>query len=719
MTGMQPTRKRQAKIGLLFFASLGIPSIVFGYLALRGIQSDRAIAEQELMEDHRRAADRVMFVVERELRAIELSLSDLAHKYAEGSQPADLLLAEQIRASSRLANLSFVINDHGAIFSGLTVLYRKDNIGELLPRLVQAQKNDFMTAGEKAEFQLLNYNQARHHYERAYLQARSEKDRAEALFAAGRVLKKAGDNPGALQAFGRITREFSSVILETGFPALAAARLQLIELVIAENARNPAGELVSFYEQILQGKWDIEQSVFESLISELNNLRRQCSARRSNEDSLFEERFKEIEKRKNALVVTTEYLLELQANLQELSSQSQHSEANTGLHVQRIVRTVGNRVYNLIVIPTRNRRDGTARWLGVVLATETTGTEALASLLAQIQLPAHSALQVTNEDGQILIRGPRDESSKKVLEATFPARFPQWHLALYQESLSMFEELLVSRRRIYVYALLLAAGLAVFGGFLMLRIMTRELELAKMKSDFVSTVSHELRTPLTSIRHLSEMLRRNRVASEERRRRYYTAINEQAERLSLLIENILDISSLERGTRKLQAERVHVDEFLKRLVERAREQVQYEGFAFTIDLADDLPPVLMNQETMEQAILNLLDNAVKYSGSSKEVVIRACREDQQVLIAVKDYGLGIEESEIGRVFERFYRGTRALGHPIRGTGLGLALVQQIVAAHRGTISVQSKVGRGSTFFIRLPVTETGDSEGGEDSHHRG
>jgi signal transduction histidine kinase len=248
-----------------------------------------------------------------------------------------------------------------------------------------------------------------------------------------------------------------------------------------------------------------------------------------------------------------------------------------------------------------------------------------------------------------------------------------------------------------------------FGLVLTVRSVTQELELARLKSDFVSTVSHEFKSPLTSIRQLAEMLQTGRVASEERRRRYYDVLVEQSARLSSLVTNVLDLARIEEGRKDFRFEPLDLGILIHELAEATRHRVGHEGFEVREEIRDPLPKIRGDAEALRQAISNLLDNAIQYSGNAREVCVQAWGENGTLNVTVEDWGVGIREDEIEKVFDRFYRGRDEVTRSIRGSGLGLTLVKEIVEAHRGSVEVTSDVGKGSIFRMRFPaMTEPND-----------
>jgi signal transduction histidine kinase len=244
--------------------------------------------------------------------------------------------------------------------------------------------------------------------------------------------------------------------------------------------------------------------------------------------------------------------------------------------------------------------------------------------------------------------------------------------------------------------------LLAFGSYITTRIVRRELEIARLRADFVSTVSHEFRSPLSGIRHLGEMLLDGRVPAPEKQRGYFRMIVHESDRLARLIENILDFSRMEEGRKEYRFGPLDLSPWLRALAADFGAEISANGVAVEANIPDDLPTISADGEALGSAVRNLLDNAVKYSPGEKTVWIDAEAEDSAVKISVRDRGVGISEDDRKRVFDRFYRASGEISKRIKGAGLGLSLVKHIVTAHGGTVECQSRVGQGSTFTIRLP-----------------
>ncbi len=231
----------------------------------------------------------------------------------------------------------------------------------------------------------------------------------------------------------------------------------------------------------------------------------------------------------------------------------------------------------------------------------------------------------------------------------------------------------------------------------------RELRLSRLKSDFVANVSHELKTPLALIRLFAETLELGRVPSEEKARQYHRIINKESRRLTQLINNILDFSRIEAGRKEYRFVRGDVAAVVRDVVEAYRFPIEQQGFSLELDLADELPELAMDPEALSQALINLINNALKYSPDEKQIRIAARRDGERILVSVTDAGIGIPHAEQKKIFEKFYRAESSLVHTTKGSGLGLALVRHIVEAHGGEVEVESAPGQGSRFTLVLPL----------------
>jgi signal transduction histidine kinase len=233
------------------------------------------------------------------------------------------------------------------------------------------------------------------------------------------------------------------------------------------------------------------------------------------------------------------------------------------------------------------------------------------------------------------------------------------------------------------------------------RMVAVVVHFAERRANFVASVSHELKTPLTAIRMYAEMLRDDLVSSEAKRREYYATISDESERLSRLITNVLEFSSLERGKRDMQLAVGPVGPVLTDAAEKLEPHAQRQGFALRVEVEPDLPAVRMDRDAMLQMLFNLLDNAFKYARSAdrREVVLEARAVEGRVVVGVRDFGPGVPAAHLRRVFEPFYRGEDELTRSAKGSGIGLALVRDL--AERMGAAVRGSNVAGGGFRVEI------------------
>ncbi len=316
-------------------------------------------------------------------------------------------------------------------------------------------------------------------------------------------------------------------------------------------------------------------------------------------------------------------------------------------------------------------------------------------------------LREKNEHGPLALSGNWDGGEPEV-ERTLEAGFPSLVLGIKYRGTTIAAIGARFLRTSYLVlgglSLLMATGI-----FLSYRSVNKEMAVAKLKSDFVSNVSHELRTPLSLIRLYAETLELGRISNPGKYEDYYRIIRKESERLTALINNILDFSRIEAGKKEYEFRETNLPELVRTTLDSYRYQIEQHGFTFEENISDDLPNLKVDREAIARSLLNLVNNAVKYSaGNNKFLAVNMYRENGSVKLEVVDRGIGIPRAEQGKIFEKFYRACDPLVHNTKGSGLGLSLVQHVVEAHGGHVSVESVPGQGSKFTIDLPVN--GDSQ---------
>jgi signal transduction histidine kinase len=322
-----------------------------------------------------------------------------------------------------------------------------------------------------------------------------------------------------------------------------------------------------------------------------------------------------------------------------------------------------------------------------------------------------------DEDSLKVVVGIRDQETQAWVWSSEPAEFRDSDTHKPFDGATLFGSLYIKLKGESIDALaddmlrqnlLLAIvmGVVLFGGvFFTWRSVNQEIELARLKSDFVSNVSHELKTPLALIRLFAETLELGRVRGSEKMQEYYSTIRKESERLTGLINNLLDFSRIEAGGKQYRFERTDLACLVGQAIGAYRYQLEQKGFEVEETLPGDLPQVSVDRESYSLCVLNLLDNAVKYSGDSRAVKVRLQRENGSLRLEVEDRGIGIQRKDQVRIFEKFYRAGDPLVHNTKGSGLGLSLVKHVAQAHRGSVSVESSPGQGSKFILKVPIDD--------------
>ncbi|MCA1614556.1 MAG: HAMP domain-containing histidine kinase [Acidobacteria bacterium] len=317
-------------------------------------------------------------------------------------------------------------------------------------------------------------------------------------------------------------------------------------------------------------------------------------------------------------------------------------------------------------------------------------------------------------DGTDLSVGVFDEAGRELaasaggggyeVRAPLSPALPKWTAAAGHRGRTV-ESLAADNFRESIALLALVLCCLALGLTLILRSAAREERLSHAKSAFVSNVSHELKTPLALIRLFAETLELGRVKDPEKAREYYRIINHESGRLTQLINHILDFSKIEAGAKDYAFARGDLGAVIRQVVTTYEFQLERAGFELRVEVGRDLPEAVFDRDAFSQALLNLIDNAVKYSPERKSITVRAypSHSNGEVVIEVADEGIGIPRPEQEKIFEKFYRVAAGAVHDTRGSGLGLAIVRHIAEAHRGRVSVESAPGNGSRFRIHIPA----------------
>jgi signal transduction histidine kinase/tetratricopeptide (TPR) repeat protein len=703
---MKSARSKRTRIVLLFLFGIVLPSLLLGYLAFRGVQNDQALLEKNRIDEQRGIAEQVCQKVDESLLATEQAFQKFLLE-KDPDNPADMIqLLENLMTFHPLIEEIFSIkNDQTIRFFGTFLLYQSIDIMKLTDSYPLDHSVDrLLQQGEQLEFQKQDFKSALGIYRQAMRATSVPHIQADLLRKIARVQKKSKQFQEAIKTYQKIQEKHNQIRIMEGIPLGLIARMEIGALHVEMEGQLDALEVyVDLYRDLLDGEWMLEKESYDFYSDRIQESIDSIFSWESSSEHIqsYRDTFQELVEEENTKKEKTERLLLFQANasaekeLMALRSREDLSEKN-----KRFAMEIETSEYMVCLLG--NRPADSEIW-GFMLDDRYLSKSLMPRIMQETVFSEDTDWIIRGRDGTIVLASTSTPSGTLTVKSGFIGNFPDWTMEFYQADPRLLDAFLTSRRGIYFYMFILIAGILIFGLILTIRSLTREMELSRMKSDFVSTVSHEFKSPLTSIRQIAEMLHAGRVPSEERRQKYYDVLLEQSERLSLLTENVLSFAKMEEGKRRFVFEKVELATLLNKIVSTTQDRLGNVGIRIEIEIEEFLPPLMADGAAMTQAVNNLIDNAVKYSGESKKIIVRAFNVEHSVVVQVVDFGLGIQKEDMDKIFDRFYRGGDELTRTVKGSGLGLPLVKQIVKAHKGIIQVESEPGKGSVFTMKLPL----------------
>jgi signal transduction histidine kinase len=647
------------RLVLLFLLAIVFPCCLLIFLGLRTLRAERELAEKRWPEEQRHAAREIR----RELldRLERIKVMEAEARAAPGHQHTTIhgdpavVLAGAVRQ-----NRLILPWESASPASGMRKL------------LADTRYAEKISQGERAEFAGNDLAKAAGFYQAGIESARYPAQAEYARLYLARIHAKRGADDEALNLLHRTLMLPREITDEHGIPLCFYAAVRLLE-----NGREQQAVLERLR---LEAKslWDLPPEAAYMLRSAADVLSRTAA------EGPLRDSARDLGESLQAYIGEMEQALALQAEFPNLRP----TPAEGASAVDSVPRWT----------PYGGEKE--ERWLLGVAAPSNDSPELLIAVRAKPVFSSLEAGGIAFENIPVKFRILATGTSEG--EALGPD-LPGIRVAFDPQG----ESALVKRWRLQLAFLWASLSfilvVTLFGGFLLWRDVRRELTLAEMRSQFVASVSHELKTPLTAIRMFAETLRMGRLPDSRVQDEYLDTIVAESERLSRLLDNVLDFSKIEAGQKVYRTEPT----LLSGVVRAAARTMQYPlaraGFQLHLHVEDGLPEVAGDRDALEQGVLNLLTNAMKYSGESREIDLRLRRQDQQAVIEVTDRGVGITTGHVKRIFEKFYRVPTPENQRIPGTGLGLTLVEHVAKAHGGFVEVASTPGKGSTFAIHLPL----------------
>ena len=480
--------------------------------------------------------------------------------------------------------------------------------------------------------------------------------RPEALLRMARLQRKLGDTAGALATYERLSREIS--LSPSGVPyALLAAGARCGILDGLGDSRQTAAEAGRMRAALLEGRWPLRNETFYFYWAEVNRFQRTVK-----EPPLDLTEF--------STLVSSLYEQWRGAIRSGSNSGSRQIQPDSSLVVWH---AQPSHLTALIMPPG---------WIASAL-----------------KLPANTNDIHWRVSSSVSATGPEPHIIRPLSEAGLAGKLDFWSVANDSNP---------ALNRVLWLAGVLMLLLVLTGAYAIYRGVNQELHVAQLQSDFVAAVSHEFRSPLTTLRTLTEMLTQDRISSETRRRQSYVFLQRETGRLQRLVEDLLDFGRMESGRKQYRFALHDAFALVRTAVTNFREDALVGGFQVELSLDDRPATVRADEEALGRAVRNLLENAVKYSPECRTIWVDGAVNEHHARVSVRDHGMGIDPHEQREIFQKFVRGTAAKRTGIKGTGIGLSMVRQIVEAMGGQIQLESSSGVGSTFTILLPLANSNE-----------
>ena len=641
----------------LFAAVVVLPAVALGWLAARTIDQDKALARQRVQDRLDVAAGSLVLDLDHRLEEIARTLPEMA---AGPAQP----LPDDSAVVTVTSDTAPVDPAMGGFLTGATVVDAAAGRLLYLPFVPPGAqpRPGWLDAAEALEWRARDNAGAAKAYRALADRATTPADRAAALLGLGRCLRRIGQAREALAVYGELAK-LGALRLD-GVPADLVARHA--ECATLAETRSPelAARATTELDDLLHPRWVLDRAWFELYSGEARAWL-PSGGGPAPPDA--------------ARLALADAAAEV-AHLHQLA-------ATTPARGRRAL-WIRDRPFLLVW----NRAPG-----------RTTALIAGPSWIAQwapVWSRQRVAVALTDADAHPVSGDASRFEKPVVMRSTADTGLP-WTLRVASADLAADLSLSAGPQRIILGALGLVALLVVAGGYVVARATVREFEIARLQTEFVAAVSHEFRSPLTTMRHMVEMLDQDAVPTEERRRTYYHVLANETERLHRLVEDLLNFQRMEAGRAVYALEPIDLPALVASVAAEFRAQ---PGMADRLAVRIDTGArINADREALGRALWNLLDNAAKYSTPSAPIELSCLQADGRVLIAVRDHGPGIAPADQPHVFDRFYRSPAAITSGVKGTGIGLAIVRHIVAAHHGALRLESRVGEGSTFTIEVPV----------------
>jgi signal transduction histidine kinase len=674
---MKPTNtgSRKQKIILYYILAVVLPGIILGYMAYRGIRNDQALREKE----NRRKLEmnsQVFFT------AIDSSVVQFMKE-----QTTDSILFRCKKVDPSLLVL-FVkdTNDSKKIIIQ-KLLYLPSELFTVQPEQLSPSAN--LNEGLRLEFIGHRFSDALRFYQDMALKSTYLAEKIQALVASARLYNKLNQPDRAKALYVDLRKDYQGNLLNGQIPVGLIAGLEILKINQVNGEKDEfRNNLLQCLELLFHPPCEYDDDQFDLFYQSLKDIIKQT-------DPVIDSLFAELSTQK----ARTDYLIRILRG-PDLMATNVNNHFNSGKNGLSSIPINSAEVAALFLSWRKNN----SVQIGIVIDFPVYLKSISKKLIQEFDPDSSINIKIEDNNGRTVFSRVIKEGTG-YLSFPFPENLLNWKLVLSEVNPGFIATLLKEGSGIYLFIFILIALLMVLGFVFIMYTLNIELRLNKLKSEFISNVSHELKSPLTSIRMMTEMLQHNRVQAEERKSAYYSAMLEESEHLSHLIDNILDFSRIDDDRKKYDFTDLDMNELLLKFLESTREWLPESGFNIRYNRSDHIPVIKADKNAILQVFFNLVDNAIKFSGTSRQIDVHLFSKDDELLFCVKDYGIGISSKDQEKIFDRFYRCDEPQQMGIRGSWIGLTIVKKIIEAHQGHLTLESKPGEGSTFCVHLPVNK--------------
>jgi len=687
---------------ILFFAFILIllPCGIISYLGLRSIDQN----VENLKTKYRGTIHLVREKLEREVIHLEENLrNSFIEQFTKLGSDAELKAwLRNMESENPVFKHPFLVNaDGGLISTSVSLGWKKSKKSQ--PLINPQTANDLQTA-EKAEFIRKDYLDAIGLYRKASIYAPSTQERAQILSRIGRCYFKMGNYREGINEYKKILKFEDEEVTIGAVPASIVALSQMGDGYAALNAsRDRYNIILQLYQRLLDHPWDLLGGEYLYYLKSTSAEIRRLGASSLN-TNLTAKHIEELMNRESKLLEQIRFIELINQNiLAEIESNLNHITPSE-LQPQHISIRENNSTLQLgyFRLPSAFQKSQFFA-LGYQIEKDDILSNVFPEVLASVELGRDVFIGVLDEKESVLYPRHNRPMSNYLVAENFSQLFSNWKVVLFDRDGKSIEQLVRRERRLYLALFIGIIGVLLFGVVVTIRAVIHESEVSRLKSEFVSNVSHELKTPLALIRMFGETLDTGIVTDEKKRREFYSIIRKESERLTHLINNVLDFSKMDTGVKEYNCEKADLVKVVRSSMEAYKFHIRDLGFEIESELPGELVVTKIDKDAISQALLNLLSNATKYSEDRKFIRIEVRKNSTSALISVMDRGRGISKEDLKKIFDKFYRVKTTNAQKTRGSGLGLTLTKHIVEAHGGTIEVESQVGKGSTFTIEIPL----------------